>query len=272
MGSRFRARSPENVVDEIEYWHERGWRRFDFNDDTFTLDMNRAARICELILERGLDIRFQLYNGIRANRVDKNLLKLMKKAGCNFVAYGCESGNNDVLRAIEKGIKVEDVKNAVNMTKEVGVRQAVNFIVGHPTETYEKAMESIKLAKELKCEFVNFYNLVPYPGTSLFKWINENENARFLFPTEVYLNKFAHREIVPVFETDEFPAEERKKVVREGLDLYEKRVLQFRLGKLLGYLAFLLSRNKWLSKKGRTFVLYNKTGKRIFIWLSRSSR
>jgi len=115
MGNCFRARSPENVVDEIEYWYKKGWNKFDFNDDTFTFDMGRAARICELIKERKLGIRFYLYNGIRANKVDRDLLKLMKEAGCKFISYGCESGNNSVLRIIKKGLRVEDVINAVNI-------------------------------------------------------------------------------------------------------------------------------------------------------------
>lgn len=270
MGNCFRARSPENVVNEIEYWYEKGWNKFDFNDDTFTLDMNRAARICELIKERGLGIRFYLYNGIRANRVDKDLLKLMKEAGCRFLAYGCESGNNSVLRVIKKGLQVEDVINAVNMTKEIGINQAVNFIIGHPTETYEKAMESIKLAKELNCDFVNFYNLIPYPNTDLFNWI-ESGNARFLYPVEVYLNKLCYRDLTPVFETDEFLAKDRTRALKQGFNLYEKTVMQFRFGKRAGYLSYLIARNRWMFKESRHLLMHTKTGSKIYRWITKKS-
>ncbi len=272
MGNRFRARSPENVVNEIEYWYKKGWNKFDFNDDTFTLDMDRAARICELIQERGLDIQFSLYNGIRVDKVGRELLKTMKKAGCRFLAYGCESGNNDVLRVIKKGIQVEDVMNAVNMTEEVGIKHAVNFIIGHPPETYEKTTASIKLAKELKCDFVNFYNLVPYPGTALFKWIKKNKNARFLYPPEVYLNKLSYREATPVFETDEFAVEDRIKILKQGFDLYEKTVMQFRFGKATGYLAYLLTRNGWIFENSRRLLMYTRLGAKFFRWITRLSR
>lgn len=271
MGNSFRARSPENVVDELEYWCKKGWNKFDFNDDTFTLDMDRAASICELIKERKLDIRFYLYNGIRANKVDESLLKSMKEAGCRFLAYGCESGNNAVLRAIKKGLRVEDVTNAVYMTKEVGIKQAVNFIIGHPTETYEKAMESIELAKELKCDFVNFYNLIPYPNTDLFKWIEKSENARFVYPADVYLNKLSYRDVTPVFETNEFLAEDRITALKQGFDLYERTVMRFRFGKYAGYLSYLLARKRWIFEKSRRLLMHTKNGSKIYRWITKQS-
>jgi len=271
MGNCFRARSPENVVDVLEYWYKKGWNRFDFNDDTFTLDMGRAARICELIKERKLDIRFYLYNGIRANKIDEDLLRLMKEAGCRFLAYGCESGNNTVLRFIRKGLRVEDAINAVNMTKEVGIKHAVNFVIGHPTETYEKAMESIKLAKELKCDFVNFYNLIPYPNTDLFRWIKKSGNARFLYPVGVYLNKLSYRNITPVFETNEFLAEDRIRALKQGFDLYERTVMKFRFGKHAGYLSYLLARKRWIFEKSRRLLMHTKTGSKIYRWITKKS-
>lgn len=75
MGNEFRARSPLNVVDEIEYWYRKGWKNFDINDDCFTLDLNRAKKICDLIIKRRLQITYHLYNGIRADRIDEELLK-----------------------------------------------------------------------------------------------------------------------------------------------------------------------------------------------------
>jgi len=157
------------------------------------------------------------------------------------------------------------------MTNEVDIKQAVNFIIGHPTETYEKAMESIKLAKELKCNIVNFYNLIPYPNTDLFKWIEKSENARFLYPVEVYLNKLSYRNIFPVFETNEFPAEDRIRALKQGFDLYERTVMQFRFGKNAGYLAYLLARNRWIFEKSRRILMHTKTGSKMYRWITKQS-
>lgn len=237
-GRKFRARSPENVVDEMEYWHERGWTTFSINDDCFTFDKGRAKRICDLIVERNLKIRYTLYNGIRADRVDEELLRKMKQSGCVLVQYGLESGNDQVLKTIKKGLTVGQVVEAVKMTNEIGIDNVVNFIIGHPSETYEKAMESIRLAKELPSSYVCVYNLVPYPGTELFEWIERN--ATFNYPPEEYLRKISYGEKKPIFETEDFSTEERKKVLEKGFSLYRRRLLRFRFGRIKGFILYLL--------------------------------
>lgn len=259
MGKKFRVRSPENVVDEIEHWHKRGWSIFDFNDDVFTLDKKRARNICDLITERGLDIKFNLYVGIRAD-IDEDLLQSLKTSGCRFISYGCESGSDRILKTIKKGLRARDVMNSVNITRKVGVNCKVNFIIGHSTETYEDAMQSIKLAKNLKSNFVGFNNMVPYPGTQAYQWIQDNETARFLYSPEVYLNELTHKRLIITFETDEFTAKEREKLLKIGLDLEKKTLACFRFGKYKGYFVYLLTRNEWISLiSTRVFKLFVST-------------
>ena len=89
MGRGFRARSPENVVGELEHWNKTlGYDYFGFNDDCFSLDIERAKKICDLIIERGLKIKWEIRNGIRVDRVDEELLKKMKQAGCFYISFG----------------------------------------------------------------------------------------------------------------------------------------------------------------------------------------
>ncbi len=270
MGRRFRARSAQNVVDEIESWYRKGWNSFEFNDDCFSFDIDRAEKICDFIIERGLEITYQLYNGIRPDRVNRELLRKMKRSGCIFISYGCEAGNDTTLKTIKKGFTLEHIHNAVSWTREVGINNSVNFIVGHPGETYDTAMDSIKFAKALPTNFVNFYNLLPYPGTELFEWIKQN--ARNLVPMETYLEDISYRDNSPVFETDEFTQEERQKVLKKGFALYDRTILRFRLGSFLGYSAYLITRVKILAKIARTFALYNKVGKKLYRLLSYRSR
>lgn len=254
MGNKFRKRSPDNVVDEIEHWYKKGWFIFDINDDIFTLDRNRALKICDMIIERGLDIQFNFYVGLRVDTVEESLLKTLKAAGCRFISYGCESGNDRVLKVIKKGIRVKDVVTAVNITRKVGINHKVNFIIGHPTETYKEAMDSIRIAKSLKCNILGIYNLIPYPGTEVYTWIINNKNARLLYPPEAYLNGLTVNKLTPVFETDEFPVEERKKALIKGFDLEEKNLSQFRFGKYKGYVVYLLNRNKNVSRISHKFL------------------
>ena len=115
-------------------------------------------------------------------------------------------------------------------------------------ERYDDALDSIKLAKRLKCNFVGFNNLIPYLGTEAYTLIKSNSGARFLYPPEVYLNDLTHKKLMPVFETDKFSAKDMEKVLRIGFDLEERTLSSFRFGRRKGYLAYLLGRNKRISK------------------------
>lgn len=271
MGNKFRARSPENVVDEMEYWYNKGWRNFDFNDDCFSLNLDRAKKICDLIVERALKITYQLYNGIRADRIDKELLKKMKASGCTRVFYGCESGNPEILKKIKKGITLEHVRRAVKMTNEVEMESAVTFIIGHPYETFKEAMETVNFAKTLPASFVVFYNLAPFPGTELFEWVKDN--ATLLYPVEAYLNEISHgkQEIKPVFETKDFTAEERKKALKIGFSLTRKKTLQYKLGRTFGYLAYLLAKPYAFYDLGLKIFLGTNAGKKLYNSIKRGT-
>jgi len=261
MGNMFRARSPDNVINEMKYWYGKGWRSFDINDDCFSLNMKRAKKICDLIIEKGLKITYKLYNGIRVDRTDMELLQKMKASGCDLVQYGVESGNEEVLKMIKKGITLEQAKKAVENSKAVGIRCVVNFIIGHPGENFEKAMDSIRLAKMLPADSVCFYNLVPYPGTELFEWVEKN--ATFLYSPEIYLNEVSYGEGKPIFETREFPAEKRREVLRKGFLLYRKKILQSKLGWVPGSVAYLVSKSNILWKIGVGIFSGTKMGRML---------
>ncbi|MCK4732306.1 MAG: hypothetical protein KAT65_07595 [Methanophagales archaeon] len=143
---------------------------------------------------------------------------------------------------------MKDVINANDITRKVGINHNFNFIIGHPTETYKDAMDSIRLAKSLKCSFVAFNNHIPYPGTGAYASIENNEKARFLYSYKVYLNDLTHKRLLPVFERDYFNAEERKKALIKGFNLEEKTLACFRFGKYKGLFVYFLTRNKYVSK------------------------
>ena len=269
MGRGFRARSPENVVRELEKWHNLGFNNFEFNDDCFSLDLERAKKICDLIIEKGLKITWQLYNGIRVDRISEELLQKMKKAGCVFISYGCESGNQQIINMIGKGIKLEQVKEAVRITNKVGIKNSVNFIIGHPGETYKTAVETLDFARVLPTNFVNMYNLVPYPGTALYDWINKS--GKWLYSMEYILSEIGSRDLKPAFETKEFTKEERIEILKMAFDLYEYRILIFRLGGILGRASYYATRHPLIMKFVRQFALENQIGNKIYRFFARLS-
>lgn len=269
MGQRFRPRSAENVFAEIKHFFEQGYRTFEINDDCFTLDKERAEKICDLIIDAKLDIRFQLYNGIRVDTVNLQLLKKMKRAGCFFVSFGCESGCERILKSIKKNITLNQVRDAVDWANEAKIRNSVNFIIGHTQETYEDALETIKFASSLPTDFVNFYNLVPYPGTESYVWAKQN--ASFLFSPESFLRDISYRDNVPIFETGDFTKEERQKIVSLGFNLYRKKILTFRIGKTLGSLIFLITNIDVVNRFATRFALSTPVGRYIYTKLARKS-
>ena len=266
MGRKFRPRSPENVVAEIQHWYDQGWRNFEFQDDNFTCDMNRAKRICDLIVSKGLIIRWCLPNGIRPDRLDRELLEKMRESGCFRIGLGVESANNEVLRKIKKGTRIERVEEIAEMVRQVGIELVGFFIVGHPTETYERFMETLEFARRGPFDQVNFWNLVPYPGTELLEWVREN--AISLYPEEVYLNRTSYGEARPIFETVDFPAKERKKAYKLGHSLERESFAYGKMGRFWGRVGLAISSFSILERTLVRLIKVNRIGRFFFQVLS----
>lgn len=269
MGRRFRKRSARNVFEEIKFQHEKGYRQFDFNDDCFTLDRSRAEKILDAIIASGMKIRFQFYNGLRVDTVDPPLLKKLKDAGCFYISYGCESGNAKILENIKKAITLDGVRQATRWTKEAGIACSVNFIIGHKEETFETAMDSVRFAQALPADFVNFYNLIPYPGTEAYDWVTRH--GHFLVDTANYLEAISYADNRPVFETPELTKEQREKIMYIGFRIHEEKVLRYRFGKMVGAILFYFTRARWIKVFAARFATMNKFGNKLAVLLSKGS-
>lgn len=166
LGKRFRARSANNVVDEIEQCVSMGIREFLIYDDTFTIQRKRVVAICEEIKRRGLDVGWDIR--ARLNTVDEELARLMRSAGCERVHYGVEAGTDRVLKVLCKGITVDQARDAFRFTKRAGIATLAYFIIGSPTETSEEIRQTMRLARELDPDYVHITIMTPFPGTALY--------------------------------------------------------------------------------------------------------
>ena len=167
MGKRFRARSASNVVDEMEECTKMGINEIAIYDDTFTLDRQRAMDICDIILSRGLKIKWDIRT--RVDVIDKDLLIKLKQAGCNRIHYGIEAGTPEMLKVLRKGINLEQAENAIKWSKEVGISTLAYFMIGSPGETREQIMQTIDFAKKLEPDFAHFSITTPFPATKLYE-------------------------------------------------------------------------------------------------------
>ena len=172
-GRKYRMRSPENVVEELESLHKTyGISKFTFCDDAFTVDQSRTEALCNQILKRGLKIEWNC--GTRVDMLTKELLVKMKEAGCISVWFGVESGSQQVLDAMKKGITPELTMKVFGWVRELGLKPIPNVILGFPSETKESAWKTIKFVEKISPDDVGFYNVAtPFPGTPMYDQVKE---------------------------------------------------------------------------------------------------
>jgi len=166
FGRKIRFKSPKRVVDEVERdVEEFGATSIHFVEGSFAVNRKIAMEVCEELIARGLSTRIKWGVGGRVDLVDRELLEKAKQAGCSVIGYGVESGNEDILKKIGKHTTLEQIRRAINETKEVGITAGACFIIGLPYETEATISETIEVARKLDPYNPNFAILVPFPGT-----------------------------------------------------------------------------------------------------------
>jgi anaerobic magnesium-protoporphyrin IX monomethyl ester cyclase len=211
MGRKWRGRSPENVVDELEQLiHTYHIKQIDFHDDNLTLDKKRMETICDLIVKRGLDIEWYAPNGVRADTLDENLLIKMKKSGCKKIRIAPESGVQRVVnQIIKKNLDLKEVEKAVVLSKKVGIKVGCFFVIGLIGETKEDIKESINYAyklRQLGADVFHFSIATPLYGTELYEQAKRGGFLRSCFSDE------ALAAAEPLIETPEFTADDLREL------------------------------------------------------------
>jgi anaerobic magnesium-protoporphyrin IX monomethyl ester cyclase len=161
-------RSASNVVDEISYLYNLGFREIHFNDDNCSVDKNRMYEICDLIKNRKIDIKIACPTGIHIKTLDKDLLKLMKEVGFYRLCFGIESGNQEMQHKIKKNLDLEKAKEVIRDANSLGYWTSATFILGFPQETESQRLETLEFAKSSNLDFPIFYNLIPQPKTEIY--------------------------------------------------------------------------------------------------------
>lgn len=169
-GHKWRPRSPENVVSEIEFLVEKyKIKELAILDDNFTLDRKRVIRICNEIININLDIKWSTPNGVAIWTLDKKTLTVMKRSGYYRATFGIESGCKETLRFIRKPINLDHARKVINHCHELGLWVYSTFVIGFPRETLSSINQTIEFAKKSGLDFAAFYIATPYPGTDLCK-------------------------------------------------------------------------------------------------------
>ena len=174
-GHRYRVRSVENVIAEIEYIVRElpQVREIVFEDDTFTITKARVTEICQRMIEKGLHRKIRWLCNARVN-LDYETMRLMRKAGCHLIIPGIESVDPQILKNIRKGTTVQQIENYIASAKKAGLMIHACYMVGNEGETRETMEQTLRAALRFKTDTAQFYPLIPYPGTEAYVWAKSN--------------------------------------------------------------------------------------------------
>lgn len=184
FGGSYRERSAGNVVDEIEQTLSLGYERISFADDVFTLKRERVLAICAEIQRRGL--RFQWECLGRVDAMDYPTALRMKDAGCTRIYFGIESGNDQILKLMDKKITLEEARRSVHAAHRAGLQVGAFFILFYPGDTNDTVLETLRFAGSLPLDYLGLTMPYPLPGTALLERVKDRhprnwrpEDSRF---------------------------------------------------------------------------------------------
>lgn len=175
-GKKIRMRSPGHVIEEIKWLvNDFEIKRISIFDDNFTFYKRHAIDISELYMRNNISVKFDIPQGIRIDRIDKDVLTVLEKAGCDYMGIGIESGDQRTLNIIKKGTDISEIEEKINLIKRyTNIKLMGFFIIGFPHETELDIQKTIDFALRLKIDYAAFTIFTPFPGTELFnQMLNE---------------------------------------------------------------------------------------------------
>ena len=175
-GWKWRARSPQNIIDELKWLKEKfGVQHIEFEDDNLSLDTSRAEKIFDGMI--GLGLTWSCSNGIRIDRLNRSLLTKMKASGCRVLNLGIEHGDPEMLRIMNKMLDLKKVEEVMSICLELAIPTVGFWVICHPGETrerFERGLEFFKKLKDLGMYGFGVHLAWPMPGTELFRMCEEN--------------------------------------------------------------------------------------------------
>jgi len=225
-GKSVRYRSAESIYRELEYLAEHDVHNVLFLADLFTFDRDGVLRLCDLIIQRGLKIRWTCNS--RVDTIDEQMMIRMKRAGCWLIAFGIESGSQTILDNVKKDARVEDARQTIRLCHRHGLKTWGYFIIGLPGETRQTVRETIDFAKSIPLDIALFHVAMPYAGTEFYfqavanGWLNTSHWKHF------DMNDSA------VVQYDDLSAAEILQATKQAFrEFYFRPVQMWRLAKML---------------------------------------
>ena len=243
FGKQFRPRSPENVLAEMKMlYDEYQIREFMIEDDIFNFDMDRAKKICDLIVEEGLEVGLQFGNGVRLERFDEELMQKLAAAGTHHMAIAIESASPRLQSKMKKYLKLHMVRDVVNWAKKYNIVTTGFFMIGFPSETIEEMNMTIRFACETNFDEALFSIVIPYAGTEMNRQVLDSGQYDPADPLHAVIR----------ITTEDFSFKQLRQVQRKAYLMFF--LTRFRFIKMLPKLFSLRSSKKYLKAIERNFL------------------
>ncbi len=172
FGNKVRSYTPSYAINVIrDLRHNYNVREVLIEDDTFIISRQRMEEFCTKIIEENIDITWSCLG--RTDRVDPDILEMMKKAGCWHISFGIESGDQNMLDAMQKRTSLPEITSAINWSHKAGLKTAGFFMLGFPGETAESLIKTRNFALKLPLNDISIMQLSPFPGTAIYNNISQ---------------------------------------------------------------------------------------------------
>jgi len=236
-GKRVRFRNVENVIAEIlEVRDKYGVNKFNFWDNTFTVNRRMTVELCRRLIDNRLDITWGCLT--RLDRIDEELLRLMKRAGCRRLEIGVESGSQRILDYIGKEIDKREAVEKTRLIKKSGIFLSMFFMIGFPPETEHDIRQTTEFLNELDPDKVSLSVFTPYPGTPIYEDARQSE----LIPEDINWSTLSHQSLTTHFVRD-ITRDRFREIVEDTVRLFDK----FNSKKAL-------SRDSWRTNLKRNYI------------------
>ncbi|HAW60516.1 MAG TPA: hypothetical protein DCW86_03520 [Actinobacteria bacterium] len=251
-GRRVRFRSVDNVVEEIKHiMSTYGVRQITFEDDSFTVDRERALELCDRMKSEGIDVSWSVIT--RIDLIDDELLAKMKRAGCNHVRIGVESGSERVLKGIKKGITPEQIRKGAELLRKHRLYWSAYFMIGLPMEEREDILASLRLMGEINPTYATLSVYTPYPGTELFDRVVKAGLASY----DMDWSRVSHHSPHNYF-TEKIPKKEFEEILSQVSREFDKHN-----GRLMALIAKANSKSRTYLNEPKKFL---QDAKRFLYW------
>jgi anaerobic magnesium-protoporphyrin IX monomethyl ester cyclase len=211
LGKKWRARSPENIIEEIKLAKSRyGAKLFHVCDPSFNVDIGRVERFCALLVDAKLDMPWVI-QGFRADRMTEEMMRHLSKANCRRIWVGIETLEEDVFKKINKGETLDQIKKGMELMRKYNIEIFGYMLMGLPGDTFRKTLRSFENARKLKLDLLAYSSCVPFTGTAVEKWARENAA---MLGDSYNISSIGSQYGNIAFETEDFTLKERVKARR----------------------------------------------------------